>query len=106
MLVVASCWGTPWATLKIYLIISTIKHVPIPMKTKQCKMKQGCCLVTFCPLVPSWATTIHKFHGFEAGFDKNDQFQHLIINPGDIKTEQQQPGIFYVAMSHAKKWET
>jgi hypothetical protein len=45
---------------------------------------------------------IHKFQGFEAGFDKNDQFQHLIINPGDIKSEQQQPGILYVAMSRAK----
>jgi hypothetical protein len=65
-------------------------------------MKQACCLVTFCPLVPSWATTIHKFQGFEAGFDRNDQFQHLIINPGDIKSEQQQPGILYVAMSRAK----
>ncbi len=65
-------------------------------------MKQSCCLVTFCPLVPSWATTIHKFQGFEAGFDRNDQFQHLIIDPGDIKSEQQQPGILYVAMSHAK----
>ncbi len=47
------------------------------------------CLVTFCPLILSWATTIHKFQGFEAGFDKNDQFQHLINHPGDIKTEQQ-----------------
>ncbi len=65
-------------------------------------MKQGCCLVTFCPFVPSWAKTIHKSQGFEAGFDKNDQFQHLIIDPGDIKTEQQQPGILYVAMSHAR----
>jgi hypothetical protein len=72
------------------------------MKTKLCKMKQACCLVTFRPLVPSWATTIHRFQGFEAGFDRNDQFQHLIINPGDIKSEQQQPGILYVAMSHAK----
>jgi hypothetical protein len=26
----------------------------------------------------------------------------LIINPGDIKSEQQQPGILYVAMSRAK----
>ncbi len=25
--------------------------------------------VTFCPLVPAWATTIHKFQGFKAGFD-------------------------------------
>jgi predicted glutamine amidotransferase len=38
----------------------------------------------------------------EAGFDKNDQFQHLIIDPGDIKSEQQQPGILYVATSRAK----
>jgi hypothetical protein len=72
------------------------------MKTKQSKMKQACCLVTFCPLIPSWATTIHKFQCFEAGFDRNDQFHHLIINPGDIKSEQQQPGILYVAMSGAK----
>jgi len=41
----------------------------------------------------------------EAGFDKNDQFQHLIIDPGDIKSEQQQPGILYVATSHAKTIE-
>jgi hypothetical protein len=72
------------------------------MKTKRCKMKQSCCSVTFCPLVPSWSTTIHKFQGFEAGFDRNDQFQHLIIDPGDIKSEQQQPGILNVAMSCAK----
>jgi hypothetical protein len=72
------------------------------MKTKRCKMKQSCSSVTFCPLIPSWATTINKCQGFKAGFDRNDQFQHLIINPGDIKSEQQQPGILYVAMSHAK----
>jgi hypothetical protein len=65
-------------------------------------MKQSCCSVTFCPLVPSWATTIHKFQGFEAGFDRNDQFQHLVIDPGNIKSEQQQSGILYVAMSRAK----
>jgi hypothetical protein len=73
------------------------------MKTKQFKMKQSCCTVTFCPLVPSWATTIHKFQGFEARFDRNDQFQHLIIDPGDIKSEQHQPGILYVAISCAKR---
>ncbi len=58
--------------------------------------------MTFCPLVPAWATTIHKFQGFEAGFDENDQFQHLIIDPGDIKSEQQQPGLLYVATSRVK----
>jgi hypothetical protein len=58
--------------------------------------------VTFRPLVPAWATTIHKFQGFEAGFDKKDQFQHLIIDTGDIKSKQQQPGLLYIATSHVK----
>jgi len=70
------------------------------MKTQYCR--KTCCSVTFCPLVPAWATTIHKFQGMEAGFDETDQFQRLIIDPGDIKTEQQQPGILYVATSRAK----
>jgi hypothetical protein len=70
------------------------------MKTQQCT--NSCSSVTFCPLVPAWATTIHNFQGFEAGFDKKDQFQHLIIDPGDIKSEQQQPGLLYVATSHVK----
>jgi hypothetical protein len=38
----------------------------------------------------------------EAGFDKNDQFQHFIIDPGHIKSKQQQPGLRYIATSHAK----
>jgi hypothetical protein len=43
-----------------------------------------------------------QISGQEAGFDKNDQFQHLIIDPGDIKSKQQQPGLLYVATSRAK----
>ncbi len=58
--------------------------------------------MTYCPLVTAWATTIHKFQGFESGFDPNDQFKHLIVNPGDLTTEQQNPGILYAAMSRAK----
>jgi hypothetical protein len=59
-------------------------------------------MVTYCPLVTAWATTIHKFQGFEAGFDQNDQFKHLIVNPGNLTTKQQHPGILFAAMSHAK----
>jgi hypothetical protein len=58
--------------------------------------------VTYCPLVTAWATAIHKFQGFKAGFDPNDQFKHLIVDPGDLNTKQQNPGILYAAMSHAK----
>jgi len=46
-----------------------------------------------------------QFQGMEAGFDMNDQFQHLIIDPGDTKSEPQQPGILYVATSRAKTIE-
>jgi hypothetical protein len=70
------------------------------MKTLLCQ--KSCCSVTFCPLVSAWGTTIHKFQGFEAGFDDEDQFRHLIIDPGDIKSEQQQPGLLYVATSRVK----
>jgi hypothetical protein len=38
----------------------------------------------------------------EAGFDENCQFQHLIIDPCDIKSKQQQPGLLYVATSREK----
>jgi len=72
------------------------------MITKLCRKKQSCCKVTYCPLVPAWATTIHKFQGFEAGFDETDQFKHLIVDPGDLTTELQNPGILYVALSRAK----
>jgi hypothetical protein len=70
------------------------------MKTQQCK--KSCCSVIFCPLAPAWTTTIHTFQGFEAGFDEKDQFQHSIIDPGDIKSKQQQPGLLYVATSHVQ----
>ncbi len=58
--------------------------------------------MTYCPLVPSWTTTIHKFRGFEAGFDINDQFKQLIVDPGDLTTKLLNPGTLYVALSHAK----
>ncbi len=62
-------------------IIVILQHIPIAMITKPCNCKQLCCMVTYCPLVTAWATTIHKFQGFEAGFDPNDQFNHLTVNP-------------------------
>ena len=60
----------------------------------------------WCPLVPSWATTIHKFQGFEAGFDDSDIFRYLIADPGDLRWEQMCPGALYVALSRAKTMGT
>ena len=78
---------------------SLLQHVPIPARMTLCR--KGCCNVTWCPLEISWATTIHKFQGFEAGFGANDMFRHLIIDPGDMKWEQTCPGALYVALSRA-----
>lgn len=61
-----------------------------------------CCTVKWCPLVTSWATTIHKFQGFEAGMEDKDMFRYLICDPGDLKWEQLCPGALYVALSRAK----
>jgi hypothetical protein len=77
------------------------QHVPIPMRTLVCN-RRACCTVKYCPLVPSWATTIHKFQGFEAGSEQTDMFRYLIIDPGNLKWEQQCPGALYVALSRAK----
>lgn len=64
--------------------------------------KDPCCHVRFCPLVPAWATTIHKFQGFEAGHDDDDRFKYLLIDPGNKYWEQMHPGSLYVALSRGK----
>ena len=82
-----------------------MQHVPIPMTRVGCKynkINNPCCTVDFCPLVPAWATTIHKFQGFEAGPENHDMMKYLIVDPGDIEWEKKCPGAFYVALSRAK----
>lgn len=64
--------------------------------------KKPCCSVTFCPLVPAWATTIHKFQGFEAGKEEWDSVNNLIVDVGDVRAEGNNPGLLYVATSRAK----
>lgn len=77
------------------------QHVPIPMRTITCN-RRACCTVEYCPLVPCWATTIHKFQGFEAGFTDSDTVNRLIVDPGDLSWEQLSPGTLYTAISRAK----
>ncbi len=68
--------------------------------------QKGYCTGTWCPLEISWETTIHKFQGFESGFDNSDMFRHLIVDPGDLKWEQTFPGALYVALSRANTMGT
>ena len=74
------------------------------MRKIGCKtnIHKSCCTVEHCPLVPAWATTIHKFQGFEAGHDEHDHVNYLVIDPGDLRWEQQCPGALYVALSRGK----
>ena len=74
--------------------------MPTPMRVLYCK--KMCCTVKWCPLVTSWATTIHKFQGFEAGMEEKDMFRYLICHPGNLKWDQDCPGARYVALSRAK----
>ena len=53
-----------------------------------------------------WATIIHKFWYFEAGFDDSGMFYHFIIDPDDLKWEQTYPRVIYVSMSRTKTMGT
>ena len=61
-----------------------------------------CCVARYCPLVLAWATTVHKFQGFEAGFDDSDLINHIIANLNDLDWEKKFPGTAYVVTSRAK----
>lgn len=66
----------------------------------QCKHK--CCAVKCCPLILAWASTIHRFQGFEAGPGLHDIVKHLLVDPGPGSFEHLALGILYVALSRAK----
>jgi len=87
-----------------WYLLMYLKHVPIPTLFMNCNWnrRDPCCHVRFCPLVPAWATTIHKFQGFEAGHDENNRSKYLIIDPGYKGWEQLHTGALYVALSRGK----
>ena len=76
------------------------QHVPIAMHEQYCQRK--CCTARFCPLELAYATTIHKFQGFEAGFDDGDTVKHIIADVSSLTHEKRCPGTAYVATSRAR----
>jgi hypothetical protein len=61
-----------------------------------------CCNAKYCPLVLAWATTIHKFQGFEAGFEPHDTINRIIADISTLDWEKINPGTAYVVASRAK----
>lgn len=64
--------------------------------------EKKCCIARFCPLVVAYACTVHKFQGFEAGFDKGDTVHHIIADMNSLDWEKLNPGTAYVVTSRAK----
>ena len=68
-----------------------------------CKYK--CCLRTFIPLELSFARTIHKFQGLQAGPVDSGKtpnvFQTIICDPDSKAAETRATGLLYTAVSRA-----
>ena len=64
--------------------------------------RKRCCHAVYCPLELCWATTVHKFQGFEAGFDDDDNINHIIADIDNLAWEKTCPGTAYVVASRAK----
>ena len=81
------------------------KTVPIHMITIQCDKHCKCCTLTFCPLTPAYATTVHKFQGQGAGPTKEGQrrneVQTMVCCPGSRGFEASNPGLVYTIISRA-----
>jgi len=81
------------------------KVVPIPIINVPCNRDHRCCSLNVCPLVPAYATTIHKFQGQSAGptrkGQKVNEVQRIVCCPGTILFESQNPGLLYTLISRA-----
>ena len=76
--------------------------IPIPMvETVDDKTKRS---ITYCPLVLSFARTIHTFQGQSAGptsSNNKNPLMRIICDVGTPRFESQNIGLFYTALSRA-----
>ena len=81
------------------------KTVPIPITTKTCNKDGRCCKLDMCPLIPAYATTIHKFQGQSCGPTRPGQpineVQVIVCCPGNKQFEALNPGTLYTIISRA-----
>ena len=81
------------------------KTVPIPVIDIPCGKERQCCKLRTIPLVPAYATTIHKFQGQSAGPTRKGQrpneVQRIVCCPGSRKFEALNPGTLYTLLTRA-----
>ena len=53
--------------------------------------EKKCCHARLFQLILAYATMVHKFQGFEAGFDEGDTINHIIADMGDMIWEKKLP---------------
>ena len=57
----------------------------------------------FMPLEIAYAITIHRCQGLEAGFDENDRWNRIVMDPSDVDWEiRYNIGTLYVSTSRGK----
>ena len=82
--------------------------MPFPPCVVLCKRtissdrSRNCCCAKYIPLIPSWATTINKFQGFQAGPSNHNLVHYIVADVGSCEDELNRPGLLYVATSRAE----
>ena len=79
------------------------KVVPIPIQSWRCEKR--CCMMNYVPLEIAFGKTIHTFQGLQAGRTPpgrpDNPIKTLIVNPGSINFESNNPGLLYTTISRA-----
>ena len=77
--------------------------VPIPVQSVMCDKK--CCRIDYLPLEIAFGKTIHTYQGLQAGRTPkgrpDNPIKTLIVNPGNVNFESNNPGLLYTTISRA-----
>ena len=103
--------GTAPPCLPLYVVVSVPTytgpiwdianptHIPVAPATSRCDQHNGACTRTQLPLRACYALNTHKIQGMSFGPGKD--IESYTFDPGDVKMENLNKGLFYVVVSRA-----